>query len=563
MSFLHNFSLILSRYFLSVILFLSVSFTASFLESFGLSLFLPLFDILLTNNTNSIVNYDFIFRYFQDFFNISSPLSFFLSSIIIIFILKFIFIGFREYLRSYIMNNFKRDSFLRVSNHLVDLDYSKFLSMQSGHLISDLNLSLVNASSYLFKSFELISNLISIVLLLFFLYVTQNEMVLVSFLFLALIFLPIKFYFGRFSKKVGILEISYTQSIYTNFSNLVSYMRDFRLNNLFESYLANMASDFSHLRKVDVSWATLSSSLSPFIELILVLGFSLYLLNTDISLIQSSIPSLTVLILLSHRLFTRFSVVSNNLIALDRFAPHFQKIQSYFTFDVSLSSNQADFTFKTISFRDLSLFDGDKLIFDKLTFDLTPGSSTAIVGPSGSGKSSLVDLILGLRSFNSGDILFDSRSIDSIPFDCIRSNISVVSQSTNLFNASIAENILIGNTSASREDIKNICDFLDISDFIYSFPKNFDTQVGTDGALLSGGQVQRILLARALISKPSILILDEFTSSLDSVTENLINQKVFEFMSGKTILIISHRTSVLQHCDFVYDLTNHKLVLRS
>nr|NQU89205.1 ABC transporter ATP-binding protein [Bacteroidota bacterium] len=218
-------------------------------------------------------------------------------------------------------------------------------------------------------------------------------------------------------------------------------------------------------------------------------------------------------------------------------------------------------TFKKIIFSDVSFsYNGNQKVLDKINLIITKGKMTAIVGPSGAGKSTLIDLIMGFYYPVSGSIFVDSLSIDKINLNSWRNTIGYVTQQPFLFNATIRENLTWAKHDATEEDIREACELANATEFIDAMDKKIDTIVGERGILLSGGQSQRICLARALIRKPEILILDEATSSLDSHSELMI-QKAIESLSEKTTIVsIAHRLSTVRNADYIYHMESGQIV---
>jgi ATP-binding cassette subfamily B protein len=188
------------------------------------------------------------------------------------------------------------------------------------------------------------------------------------------------------------------------------------------------------------------------------------------------------------------------------------------------------------------------------------GSMVAIVGPSGAGKSTLVDLIIGLNQPTSGVILFDDTPLQQFDQLSYRRQIGYVPQESVLFNLSIRDNLRWAHASATDEEIRHACEQANAIEFIDQLPDKFDTVVGDRGTRLSGGQVQRLALARAILRKPVLLILDEATSSLDSHSERLIQQAVERIARETTVLVIAHRLSTIMHADQIVVLQHGRVV---
>jgi len=218
-------------------------------------------------------------------------------------------------------------------------------------------------------------------------------------------------------------------------------------------------------------------------------------------------------------------------------------------------------TFKEIAFSDVSFsYNGKENVLNKIDLIIPKEKMVAIVGPSGTGKSTLIDLIMGFYYPDSGSILVDSTPIQKINLHSWRNTIGYVTQQPFLFNVTIRENLTWAKQDATEADIREACELANATEFIDAMDRKIDTVVGERGVRLSGGQSQRICLARALIKKPEILIFDEATSSLDSHSELMI-QKSIEYLSGKTTIIsIAHRLSTIRKADYIYHIESGKIV---
>jgi ABC-type multidrug transport system fused ATPase/permease subunit len=191
----------------------------------------------------------------------------------------------------------------------------------------------------------------------------------------------------------------------------------------------------------------------------------------------------------------------------------------------------------------------DEEILTNINFSISRNQMVALVGSSGAGKSTVAALILRLYEPSSGEILFDDRSSRNFSLTALRSQIAIVPQDVFLFGGTIKENIAYGKPSASDEEILEASVRANAFEFIEKFPGKFDTIVGERGIQLSGGQRQRIAIARALLKDPSILILDEATSSLDSESERLVQDALEKLMEGRTSIVIAHRLSTIRKAD--------------
>jgi subfamily B ATP-binding cassette protein MsbA len=214
-----------------------------------------------------------------------------------------------------------------------------------------------------------------------------------------------------------------------------------------------------------------------------------------------------------------------------------------------------------IEFRDVSFsYEAGKEVLKGLQLSVEPGEAVALVGPSGAGKTTLASLLLRFYDVNAGAVLIDGLDLREIKSSSLRSHIGLVAQDVLLFSSTIRENIRYGRLSATDEEVEAAARAANAHDFILSFRKGYDTLVGERGVTLSGGQRQRITIARTLLSDPSILVLDEATSDLDTESEYLVREAIAHLMVDRTALIIDHRLSTVVEADRIIVLEAGEVV---
>lgn len=223
----------------------------------------------------------------------------------------------------------------------------------------------------------------------------------------------------------------------------------------------------------------------------------------------------------------------------------------------ALTDVKGDIEFKNVTFG----YD-ENSVLSNINLKVEKGSSVALVGPSGGGKTTMCSLIPRFYELNSGDILIDGKSIKDITLKSLRENIGIVQQDVYLFSGSVMENISYGKPGASLEEIKKAAEMAGAAEFIEKLPQGYDTYVGERGVKLSGGQKQRISIARVFLKNPPILILDEATSALDNESEKIVQESLERLAKGRTTFTIAHRLTTVQNAAEILVLTADGIVER-
>jgi len=296
--------------------------------------------------------------------------------------------------------------------------------------------------------------------------------------------------------------------------------------------------------------------------LIYFTGGVLMISNGDATL---TIGTITAMIALVNRLYGPVNSLLNLGVDFTRSLALFTRIFDYYDKEVTIKSKpdaiKPDLSSTEIRYDHVSFtYEQKTPILNDVSFTIPSGKMFAIVGPSGAGKSTIVNLLLRLYDVNSGSVSIAGTDVRDFELAYLRGNIGVVTQDAYLFNGTIRENLLYAKPDAAQEELEAACRLANIHDFIVSQELGYDAMVGNRGLKLSGGEKQRISLARVVLKNPKILILDEATSSLDSISENAIQNAMELVMAGRTSIVIAHRLSTVLAADRILVLKDGMIV---
>ena len=304
------------------------------------------------------------------------------------------------------------------------------------------------------------------------------------------------------------------------------------------------------------------SSVGPML-LYLVGGILMIRYDSDLT-----VGDITVMVALLGRMYGPVNSLLNIQVEWIRSMALFTRIFEYFDMPVEIENAPDAVTPKeaargSVTFEHVGFYyEKERQILKDVDFTLEPGKSIAIVGPSGSGKSTLINLIPRLYDVTSGRVLFDGRDVRKLDLNYLRSNVGIVSQETYLFNGTIRENLLYAKPVATEADLIAACRKANIYDFIENQELGFDTVVGNRGLKLSGGEKQRISIARVLLKDPALLIFDEATSALDSISEKKIQDAIDPIIAERTSILIAHRLSTILAADEILVIADGRIAER-
>lgn len=276
---------------------------------------------------------------------------------------------------------------------------------------------------------------------------------------------------------------------------------------------------------------------------------------------ELTVGDITVMVAMLGKMYGPVNQLLNIQVDWIRSMSMFTRIFAYFDMPIEIENAPDAIVPKTtdgrISFQNVGFYyEEDRQILKDISFELESGKCIAIVGPSGSGKSTLINLIPRLYDVTAGNVTFDDVDVRKLDLSFLRKNIGIVSQETYLFNGTIRDNLLYAKPDATEEELLNACKQANIYELIEKQENGLDTMVGNRGLKLSGGEKQRISIARVLLKDPTVMIFDEATSALDSISEQKIQDAIQPLIASRTSILIAHRLSTILAADEILVLEN-------
>ena len=340
---------------------------------------------------------------------------------------------------------------------------------------------------------------------------------------------------------------------------------DIKLLNIVEHFKNKVSGNLDELCNDTVGSIKVDSGY-VFLRTVVVYAFTAVLIVLSIYFVKFDVikvSSLIAIFMYKDRLFTSILYLAWTERQLKEFALSAErifevidhskfKLEHYGNKRVNELSGKIEF--KNVYFK----YEKDSVL-KGVSFNIEPKDTVAIVGKSGSGKTTIVNLISKIYEVDKGSILLDGNNINDLDKYSIRNNISVISQKPYLFNMTIKENLLLVSPDASQKQIENVCKICELHDYIMNLPKKYNTLVGEGGVTLSGGECQRVAIARALLMKTNIILFDEATSALDNETQENIQKAINNISSEYTMIIIAHRLSTIKNCNKIIVIDDGKV----
>jgi len=485
---------------------------------------------------------------------------------LVMVILKSIFNYLRIVISKKVTMLVRRDFQDELFGAIADSSLKFYNTMKIGGAVSGIAVYTEGIANFILSLLNILTNLVRvlvyIVLLIFISW--QFTLVAIAFQFIILPLIRVVFI------KVKKINFSITQEVSNLHSRMIEMFDGVRIMKVFgtesrekkhfNSIITRLAQLNYHESKYFNAVTPISEVLVfSFIIILLIFGFKVF----DIEVIKI-LPFVATFMYIFLRLFNEISRLFKTISNLFRYG------ESYKAYEKILynaqKSKMIQGTQKVFSFKDKIFFDkvsfgyDDHQVLDAVNFEITCGQFTAIVGPTGAGKTTIANLLVGLYFPDSGCVKIDGVDISTVDMHSWRQLVGYIGQEIIIFNDTIKNNIAYAYPDASNQEVEKAAKIANIHEFINGLENGYDTQVGEKGANLSGGQRQRLAIARAIIRDPQILILDEATSSLDIETEKQVQEALNKVMQGRTVIAIAHRLSTVSHADNILVLHDSKII---
>jgi len=550
-----------------------------FFNTLNLALLVPLLTFLFGTGDSKVVykkpsNLNLLenFNYYSQEINHAYGTYGALKFICIIIIISVLLSNLFRYMSQRIMENLRIHTLLNIRrtvfNSVMDMHIGFFNNERKGDILSKVTndvqvvqFTVTGTLQVIFREpFQLIAYLITLFGLSY------------KLTFISILFIPITAIFiARLVKSLKNQSFESQSSFSGMVSNLeealtgVKIIKAFNATEIVKHKFNDENKNFSEIGRIMAAKQQLASPISEFLGVLMVTSIVLY----GGSLVLSGKSELTAAAFISYiAIFSQLTrpakAISDSFTGINLGLAAGERILELIDMKPAIQNIPepifvSDFH-KNIKLENVTFNYGDRVILDNVSLEIQRGKTVALVGPSGGGKSTLMDLIPRFIEPKDGKVLFDGEDIRNIEMDSLRAQIGFVNQESILFNDTIFNNIAFGKPNATQEEVEHAARIANAHDFILNTDHGYKTNIGDRGIKLSGGQKQRINIARAVLKNPPIMLLDEATSALDTESEKLVQDALYKLMANRTTLVIAHRLSTIQDADLIVVLESGKIV---
>lgn len=557
---------------------LILTFIVAFLDVAGIASIAPYLSIVSDPSViqdNDILNKIFFYLGYTDPSSTAEIKSF----LIVLGVFVFLFMAFSMLMKAsniYMLERFAQSCNFNISKKFVKeylkQEYSWFLDKNSSAIGKNI-LSEVGAvvSGVLLPGLMFFTHASCVLIIIVGLFFFDPALATNVFVPLLIVYFLLSSLAKRFLKNIGEDRVIANEQRFKIIQSGFSSIKELKVSNLENTLIDDYDSPALRFAKHTASQHIIGKLPRYFIEMLAfggVLGLVLYLISTNDNF-EDSLPILVLYAAAGYRLMPSLQQIYTQLTTIRFSIPAIEGLykelnEMVHREDDVLQPLSKDFSFsKSIAIKNVSYKypSSNKDIISNVSLEIIKGSKVGFVGSTGSGKTTIIDLLLGLLTPSNGHIELDGKELTSIDYASLRSEVGYVPQSIFLRDGTVAENIAFGfDKNIDYKKISKVAEIAQISEHINKLPNGYKSEVGERGVKFSGGQKQRIGIARALYREPKILLLDEATSALDALTEEKVVHKIMNSLNDVTIITIAHRLSTIKDCDKIFLIEDGKLI---
>ena len=565
------FDLIKSHKFITFTLII-ISIAAAFFEALGIAIILPFLGALLDNNIET-EQFSYFINLINNIWTGENKIIFFIITILVLFIIKNFLIYIRSILTTYFQNDIRKFLSVEILNKYHLASISSLSKDKPGKLLNNLIQEPVLAGKFFAKSADLIAQSLIVIMIFSVLLISNPKlMIILTSVIAALLFL-FGVFFRRLINFIGRKRLKLVQEISNQGEQSIRAIRDIKLLQLNNKTVKSFIDKYNHTRSILFKLSSIQNLPMPLTEIIIVTSASSFIFYIEIiqgRSIVDFIPFLGFILIASQRLASNLSQILSSRIFLQAYIPSLRLIheiifRNRYQENVRSLNNVNNYKeikeIKKLSVKKISLsYDTKNYVLKNLSLDIKEKSIVAIVGKSGSGKSSLVDIICGFYNQDQGIIMNEQDDIREYELEEWRKNISLVSKLSFFFPGTIKSNLLLANERSTDDEIQEAIKISQSKEFIDNLPEGIDTYIDSAENSLSAGQYQRLAIARSILRKTKLIILDEATNHLDVQSEKRLMNELSIIKNDRMILMITHNIKSLEYADYIYVLDNGAIV---
>jgi len=544
----------LNLFFLTLFLFVR-----SFFETIGLVTIVPIMDLILFEGSDNVSKISVFFKDITAFFNLKEKKIIFLF-FIIFSILSVSFILISNFFSQKIKYDYCNNLIKSTLENIYRSNLNFFTQSSQGKLINTFTREVQLVGDSLSSLSRLFSNLIQIFFFLLIPFAISVKSTFIIILILISIYSPFVL-LGRLSNKIGLANTESNNNFFNSLQEFLSFYKNILSFGLQNKIISIIESKFKISAKNAIKSYLLDNFISNIFVPITIIGILLAYFFSD--LISLTFSELSVVMASFYRMSSKSNLLIKEYSILNRSISSFNQINKINQDSIDNAvglENKYTYSFeKKIFFQNISFsYQKNSKVLKNINLEINKGEKIGFFGVSGSGKSTAAHLLLRLIKPTDGFIKIDGIDIFKIKSEEFQNKVSYVSQENILLNQSIFENFKLIKSNIKENDLRLVCNQVNILDYIDSLPSGFNTILGERGSTLSGGQLQRLSIARALITKPEILVLDEATSALDKKNTMDIRKVLSQIhkKTNLTLIVISHNPEFLDNMDRVYHFSN-------